>query len=331
MERNRIIDIAKGIGIMLVVYTHTKCYAHDAIYLFIMPLFFALSGYFFNEERPLWDNIKVKFKTLIIPYIFYFILLESLFIILHKFFYQDVYFAWGMFIKPYWVVGPMWFFYGLFFTSIFFALIAKSFKNIYIVITLSVILGLSGYLLSVYGIKLPVYIDSALSMTLFYCFGYLLKKFRFLDKLNTKSSIIIGIVSLLLYLSGVFFSLVNNTKPNEVPNNYLLFIISACSAIVAFLLLSKLLLRFRFISNLFSFYGKNSLIVFVWHFFTFYLFYLLFNVNSAELSYIDGFLITIFALVFSIVLGLIQQKYLPIPNIREIFKYVKKELSYLKR
>jgi len=294
-------------------------------------LFFALSGYFFNEERPLWDNIKVKFKTLIIPYIFYFILLESLFIILHKFFYQDVYFAWGMFIKPYWVVGPMWFFYGLFFTSIFFALIAKSFKNIYIVITLSVILGLSGYLLSVYGIKLPVYIDSALSMTLFYCFGYLLKKFRFLDKLNTKSSIIIGIVSLLLYLSGVFFSLVNNTKPNEVPNNYLLFIISACSAIVAFLLLSKLLLRFRFISNLFSFYGKNSLIVFVWHFFTFYLFYLLFNVNSAELSYIDGFLITIFALVFSIVLGLIQQKYLPIPNIREIFKYVKKELSYLKR
>ena len=66
MERNMLIDIAKGIGIILVVYTHTKCYAHDSIYLFIMPLFFALSGYFFNEKRGTWDNIKAKFNSLII-------------------------------------------------------------------------------------------------------------------------------------------------------------------------------------------------------------------------------------------------------------------------
>lgn len=331
MERNRVIDIAKGIGIMLVVYTHTKCYAHDAIYIFIMPLFFTLSGYFFNEERPLWDNIKVKFKTLIIPYCFYFILLESLFIIIHKFFYQNVYFNWEIFLKPYWVVGPMWFLLGLFFTSVFFAIIAKCFKNTYVIIALSILLGIIGYLLSIYKISLPIYIDSALSMIIFYCFGYFLRKFKFLDKLTTKSSIIIGIICLAIYFIGVFFPLYNDPKLNKLPNSYLLFIISACSAIIAFLLLSKFLLRFRYISNLFSFYGKESLIVFIWHCFTFYLFYLLFSIDSKELSYIGGFLITIFALIFSIIFGLIQQKYLPIPNLREMYKYLKEEFSYLKR
>lgn len=331
MERNKVIDIAKGIGIMLVVYTHTKCYAHDAIYIFIMPLFFALSGYFFNEERPLWDNIKVKFKTLVVPYFFYFILIESLFIIVHKFFYQDVYFSWEIFLTPYWAVGPMWFFWGLFFTSVFFAIIAKVFKNKYIIIVLSIMLGIIGYMLSIYNISFPLYIDSALSMMIFYCFGYLLRKFKFLDKLETKSSIIISVICLSIYLFGVFFPLINNTKPNELPNNYLLFVLSACSAILLFIIFSKFLLRFRYISNLFSFYGKESLIVFVWHFFTFYLFYLLFNVNRADLSYTGGFLITIFALIFSIILGLIQKKYLPIPNLGEIYKYMKEKLSYLKR
>lgn len=331
MERNKVIDIAKGIGIMLVVYTHTKCYAHDAIYIFIMPLFFALSGYFFNEERPLWENIKVKFKTLIIPYIFYFILIESLFIITHKFFYQDVFFAWGMFAKPYWAIGPMWFFWGLFFTSVLFAIIANCFKNIYIITALSVLLGIIGYMLSIYNIDIPFYIDSSLSMTLFYCFGYLLRKYKFLDKLKTKSSIIISVICLSIYLFGVFFPLINNTKPNELPENYLLFIISASSAILVFLIFSKFLLRFRYISNLFSFYGKESLIVFVWHFFTFYLFYLLFDINRTELSYTGGFLITIFALIMSIILGLIQKKYLPIPNFGDIYKYMKEKLSYLKR
>ena len=132
---------------MLVVYTHTKCYAHDAIYIFIMPLFFALSGYFFNEGRTIKENIKNKFNSLIIPYIFYFLLVQCLFILVHKFFYQDIYFVWGMFFKPYWAVGPMWFFWGLFFTSVFFTLIAKVFKKTYLIILLSLIFSIGGYFL----------------------------------------------------------------------------------------------------------------------------------------------------------------------------------------
>lgn len=327
MQRNKIIDIAKGIGIMLVVYTHTKCYAHDAIYIFIMPLFFALSGYFFNEGRTIKENIKNKFNSLIIPYIFYFLLVQCLFILVHKFFYQDIYFAWGMFFKPYWAVGPMWFFWGLFFTSVFFTLIAKAFKKTYLIILLSLIFSIGGYFLSIYKIQIPLYIDSALSMTIFYAFGYLLKKYNVVEKLNTKTSIIIGVSSLILYSLAIVFQIVNNTKPNEVPQNYPLFLLSAMGAIMIFLIVCRYIIRFKFISNLLSFYGKESLIIFVFHVFTFYLFCLLFNLDIKNLTYLQGFLITIFALIFSMIIGLLQMKYLPIPNLKQMYRYLKETLK----
>ena len=323
MERNKIIDIAKGIGIILVVYTHTKCYAHDSIYLFIMPLFFALSGYFFNEKRGTWDNIKAKFNSLIIPYIFYFLLVQSMFILLHKIFYQDVYFAWSMLVKPYWAVGPMWFFWGLFFTSVFFSLIAKLFKNKYLILIISLVFSIGGYLLSQYKISLPLYIDSALSMTIFYGIGYGLKKFNIIEKFNTKNSIIIGGTSLIIYSLGIVFTLVNNTKPNEVPANYILFLLSSTSAIIAILIISRLITKLGIISKILSFYGKESLIIFVFHYFTFYAYYLLFNADKENLTYLQGFLITIFALILSMLLGLLQKRYLPIPNLKSVYKYLK--------
>ncbi len=323
MQRNRTIDIAKGIGIILVVYTHTKCYAHDAIYIFIMPLFFALSGYFFNEERTIKENIKNKFNSLIIPYVFYFLLVQSLFILVHKFFYQDVYFAWGMFLKPYWAVGPMWFFWSLFFTSVFFTLIAKTLKKTYLIILLSIILSIGGYLLSLYKIHIPLYIDSALSMTIFYAFGYTLKKYEVLERLNTKNSILVGIIALILYTLGIIFNVVNNTKPNEVPHNYPLFFLSAIGAIVTLLIICRFLVRFKPLSNLLSFYGKESLIIFVFHYFTFYVYYLLFSADKDNLTHLQGFLITIFALILSMIIGLLQKKYLPIPNLKQAYKYLK--------
>ncbi len=312
---------------MLVVYTHTKCYAHDAIYIFIMPLFFALSGYFFNEGRTIKDNIKNKFNSLIKPYIFYFILVQCLFILVHKFFYQDVYFAWGMFTKPFWAVGPMWFFWGLFFTSVFFTLIAKIFKKTYLIILFSIIFSIGGYLLSIYKIHIPLYIDSALSMTVFYAFGYMLRKFNVVEKLNTKTSIIVGVSSLVIYSLGVVFQIVNNTKPNEVPQNYPLFLLAAMGVIMIFLIVCRYIMRFKFLSNLLSFYGKESLIIFVFHFFTFYVYYLLFGADKENLTYLQGFLITIFALILSMIIGLLQKKYLPIPNLKEMYKYLKEALK----
>ena len=44
-QRDKSIDIAKGIGIILVVYGHLACPISEEIFLFHMPLFFLLSGF----------------------------------------------------------------------------------------------------------------------------------------------------------------------------------------------------------------------------------------------------------------------------------------------
>lgn len=79
-QRVHWIDIAKGLGIILVCFGHIRNGsgesvwlpalnpAINAVYLFHMPLFFFLGGFTFSSKRPFTDFLKVKAKTLLIPY-----------------------------------------------------------------------------------------------------------------------------------------------------------------------------------------------------------------------------------------------------------------------
>lgn len=53
--RNNIIDIAKGIGIILVVAGHSMEWPKNFIYLFHMPLFF------FYQDIVIIENIVITF------------------------------------------------------------------------------------------------------------------------------------------------------------------------------------------------------------------------------------------------------------------------------
>jgi len=74
-KRIEYIDIARGIGILLVVMGHNDFslvspFAYKWIYSFHMPLFFFLSGYFLNTSIGFWDFFKKRFNSLIKPYLF---------------------------------------------------------------------------------------------------------------------------------------------------------------------------------------------------------------------------------------------------------------------
>lgn len=71
-ERNKEIDILRGIGIFLVVFNHTGwgAYFHTYIQAFHMPLFFILSGYF-SKNRSLKETAAKRAKALLIPYIIF--------------------------------------------------------------------------------------------------------------------------------------------------------------------------------------------------------------------------------------------------------------------
>ena len=66
--KNRIsyIDIAKGIGIFLVIWGHIILSgpAYNIIYAFHMPLFFFLSGFVFSKNKFIFLVLKLQIKYL---------------------------------------------------------------------------------------------------------------------------------------------------------------------------------------------------------------------------------------------------------------------------
>lgn len=68
-ERKAYLDIAKGIGILLVVAGHSDSPLQSVLYQFHVPLFFFVSGMLFNGDKPPGEYIKGKIHSLYFPYI----------------------------------------------------------------------------------------------------------------------------------------------------------------------------------------------------------------------------------------------------------------------
>lgn len=74
-QRIAYIDIAKGLGILVIVLAHNDLAGHHPtlykfIYAFHIPLFFFLSGMFFRPERAFGETARRRFNTLLKPYLF---------------------------------------------------------------------------------------------------------------------------------------------------------------------------------------------------------------------------------------------------------------------
>lgn len=81
MPRNNSVDIAKGMGILLVVLGHNWILTHEknlifqVIYSFHMPLFFFLGGIFLNSAQSFPALLRTKADSLLKPYAVVLILL----------------------------------------------------------------------------------------------------------------------------------------------------------------------------------------------------------------------------------------------------------------
>ena len=136
-HRLRMMDIAKGIAIILVVIGHAIPDAsthngiaspglkiiYDMIYSFHMPLFFLISGYFVNtliSKTTMLISIKKKFQRLLFPYIFVGLCYAPCKLLLSRFANDPFHLSnlWKMLIgiNP---DGELWFLYSLFVISTF--------------------------------------------------------------------------------------------------------------------------------------------------------------------------------------------------------------------
>lgn len=273
-SRKRIewIDLAKGFCILFVVFDHAFNALGDGDYplrlqmgAFRMPLYFILSGLFFKQYENLWGFLKRKVNKLLIPFLFFLIFTSIL-----PFYIAHHYVQWKMLIFRGIIVynNPIWFLLCLFIDNVLFYLVqmfsewlSPKYKTA-LVLIISVCLGYVGMWLGISGIKLLLYVDSALSALPFFAFGWwLFRHSSFLSspfRLNRDLPVII-IAALFVGLFSVPVTWVKNSFGYNA-----LLAVYPCGIIgtMLILLVSKGLKRLPLV----SLWGRYSIIILCTHY-----------------------------------------------------------------
>lgn len=315
MGRDQTIDIAKGIGIVLVVWGHTACPIKSEIYLFHMPLFFFLSGYLFNDKTNIKDIIRKKIRSLIIPYIFFFIFAETSFIILYTLTERSAQIALypSILIKPYGVIRPLWFLLSLFQATIIYSLICRITIKSTIRLSISIILAVFGYFLSQKTITLPLFLDSSISMVIFFNIGSMAKQYNPLNSRNRPYQIGLILFSIPLYTLGVYNKLIVDIWSNTIDKDFILYILTSLSGLYLVIFLSYLIFKTnKFLTSIFSFLGKESLLIFALHILSFELARTFLGAPALEkTTYLEGVYTLFCGVVLSLIIGLTLKKVFP--------------------
>lgn len=269
MKRIIWIDVAKAIGIILVVIGHAltpKTYIHRIIYQFHMPLFFMISGYLFNESKINKLTFLKKVKSLYVPYIS----VNLIAIILLSFNTLNIkkIILVLLMVEKHDIFGATWFLASLFYISIMMYIIysilisLKLEKNNYIYIIIIILFTMLGFLIPVKSHHIFV---TLLGMA-YYISGYLLKKINFIDKIiNLKISkkifiIIICFILLIIISPKNYVSFSKGIYASPV-----LTLISSISGCLLVIIISKLLSKNMFLNYI----GKRSIDIMIWHFVAF--------------------------------------------------------------
>jgi acyltransferase len=276
------IDIARGIGIIFVIYAHvfyvlgSSGYSY-LLYAFHIPLFFFLSGVVFNKPSSLIAFLKKSVKRLLVPYFIFAFMMYGLWAFHVKTTNTNInspevtrqFFSifYGNSNNGLVFNDALWFLPALFVTRIAFSFITKVIvKRTYILLIL-LFFSVVGYLLSVSAptIKLPFGIETVFSAIVFYGLGFLwnrsekAKEFVFNNKY---------LLFPILLVSGSILATVDfnhyghpiDMRTNQL-NNYFLFYTNAFLGIFTWLAFSKILNNNSILETI----GKNSLILFAWH------------------------------------------------------------------
>lgn len=274
-KRLEFVDIAKGIGIMIVCFGHSG--AEDVVISwiggFIVPLFFVLSGYMYRDKGiPIGRDLLVKARKLLKPYLFF----SALLLVIYKCFEWNDFV--GVFYSRYCLFprdaaeniffmratnSPMWFLTAMFAAYPLFYLIIRNEK--YTAWILLAYLGITWGMTRL-PILLPWSIDIAFMMAVFMYIGVL---FRKADGLLKKPSY----VYMLVLVAFVVLCKVNgepNPSVRELGRTFLLYIVTGVLGTVFMMWMCKHL-EGKPLSRLLADIGRHTLVIFCLQIFIFHL------------------------------------------------------------
>ncbi len=272
-ERIEWIDSLKGLGMLLVVLSHTAI-DHDTnrvLYAFHMPLFFLISGFLFSPHKyvSISSLVRKRTQTLLVPYLFYALGSYVLWANVARHYGADADSGLSV-LTPLigiaysvgsgeWLIPncPLWFLTCLFVTECLywsFHQIARSKTQCGLMLIASAV---GGYLASLYlGIRLPWGADVALTAVAFYGAGHLLKPLVYECMSDGEVSTRSNMLALAAGLVGIFVAEGQvDMSRNILGTSAWSFYASAGCGIVA----SFSLIRLLGSSQILSFIGRNTL------------------------------------------------------------------------
>lgn len=258
------IDIAKGIGILLVYIGHCNLNYKSPLFLWIysfhMPLFFFISGFLYNTQTQpyYYDTIKkVVFKkviSLIIPYFFFSIIQSLLFMIFNIHLQNWLIKGWG--------TNPLWFLPILFSIEIIHTFILSKKKLLAFIGIFSLIS------LFLYKVTTNRWLPFCISeIPWFYiCFleGYLSKHILQKKALSTTFTIILFALHFILLFQLIIPYNGNYRLQDNDTLSYIYRIIIGYIGTISILGISQTINNL-FSSKLLKWIGKNSLVILCTH------------------------------------------------------------------
>lgn len=261
MERIKWVDVAKGWGIVMVIYGHIATdYLSTWLYTFHVPLFFFLSGYFFNPAKAPHAFFKSKAKSLLLPYL---TLGIPLFVI-------NI--CYGMrpleLLQIYAIqcrASTLWFIAALFMQFVLAYLIyhwIASPKVRWLFIALLTIIGITLWHQGV--LQLPWDIDVSMVTLPFFCLGYELRGKPFFSHLSSSPNVTIWLcVFLTVNIIGtIIMCHIPFPTVDLYSSRFSLEPIAYITAIAGILFVC--LIANRWYSKYIAYIGQNSLVYFVW-------------------------------------------------------------------
>jgi fucose 4-O-acetylase-like acetyltransferase len=228
------LDIAKGIGIILVVWAHAQGPFSNYISAFHMPFFFFISGMLYmNKRRSVKEYTLKKCTSLLMPFLWWNLIFYPVFFVLYYWKSWDI----GTALKdtgeivltfdkvPF--LGATWFlpslFWVIFCAHVFVSVFQKYKWCDWGLLNIGIIIAVVGF-----QITFPYRISRTLICFLFYVSGYIYQKYiRSHIKYVVELILSIIFIAVYIWITNIFASvLASNTYDNKF-----LFIIGAFLAI----------------------------------------------------------------------------------------------------
>jgi fucose 4-O-acetylase-like acetyltransferase len=287
-QRINDIDVARGIGILLVVLGHNDLAAvlpflHKFIFSFHMPLFFFLSGYFLNTMTPFGIFVKKRFNALLKPFFFTLFMIYFLSISFDKMNFAN---AITRIVKSMYGTGTylewiqLWFLPHLFVVSIYAYLFYKIVGRInsrwirwgILLVSLFVaILNLRIFFpfsLTVFGksyklFGLPYSLDLVVLSGFFFMLGSEARTLRIEGLYD--NIVFLLVTGAALVLMNIFLSPMIDLN-NRLYDSFVVSTLEAVTGILFVFALSRQIdLHIPWLSNLFQYLGRITLIILILH------------------------------------------------------------------